>query len=511
MTRRKRRWLIAVLLVACAICVAAWMGYVRALPWVVRRQVNAVFERAGLGAVKFDVRRATLFGSDIADVSSKNSDLLDVNSVAVRYSPWDALSGQLESVTISGATITIDLDHLPQTQPSTDEAASAESDGGDLPLRRVDLVDSQLLLKRRGRSVALPLHGSLQRISPSAGEIELDSVVGGAPLAIRANMDLDAGRIDATAGVAGAQIAALATLLPDSPAKQIADIDGRFGASATYSRSADQQKSTLLFELKDASARTAPDPGATIAGANVSILLEQLVPHVLATSPQTVSIASIDIAKTRIDDLRLVFSIPAPQQIRVDELSARWAGGIVRVEPLAFDPLRGVIDATVVIEKVQLDPAVVLLTDGKGSATGAVSGRVSINIDPTRTPDVISIGQGVLRTESGGNLRLADATDGFETVLERSNPAFADDPEMAEVKQDILDAVRDFNYDLLDVTFTRDNGHDALKLRLHGRGRTGGRIPINLGLGIEGGSALLNDYLDLKSRVFSGATTKDSP
>jgi len=487
---------------------ACVLAYFVALPWIVTREVSGAFRRAGIDNVTFKLQRTSLFGFEIEHLAAGEHDLLKVGALSVDYAPLRVIFGELNTVRITAARLRIDLDALPKLTAPADGAGSP---GMQLPLQRVEVDESELVLVRGARELRLPVSGVLLRAGDGTARLDLDSALGGAPLPIRATFNLKTGEIDATAGVANANVAPLMALLPASLARQIESAHGTLGVSATFSRRSPANESSLVLTLHDGAVTTSPDIGAAIEGTTAAVHLAEIIPP-SAPPGQTISADRIKIGGMEIADAAIVFGISGANDVHVQQLSARFAGGVVRAAPFHFNPSHPVIATTLSADNLDLAEVVSLLTEGRGTASGRVSGSLAIAIDPARfaSADAVSLGEGSFTAAPGGNLRLGDATEGFESLLEQSNPALAE-PEMADVKQDILQAVRDFDYDLLDVSFARHDGRDQIKLRLHGRSRTGGRLPINLGVGVEGASTLINDYLAVKSRVFSSATTKDSP
>lgn len=504
--RIPRRLLLAA--TTTAIAAACVLAYFIALPWIVRREVSSAFQRAGIDSVTFKLQRTSLFGFEIEHLTAGGRDLLKIGALSVEYAPLRAIFGELDTVRIADARLRIDLDALPKLATHTDGAGPP---GIQLPFQRVEVGGSELVLVRGAREFRLPVSGMLFRAGESTARLDLDSALGGAPLLIRATIDLKSGQIDATAGVANADVAPLAALLPASVAQHIESAHGTLGISATFSRRSHSSDSSLVLTLRDGSLTTSPDLGAVIEGATAAVQLAEMIPP-SAPPGQTISVDRIKIGDMEFADAALVFGISGASDVNLQQLSARFAGGVVRAAPFHFNPSHPVIATTLSAENLDFAQVASLLTEGRGSASGRISGSLALTIDPARfaSADALILGEGSFTAAPGGKLRLGDATEGFENLLEQSNPAFAE-PEMADVKQDILQAVRDFDYDLLDVRFARRDGREKITMRLHGRGRTGGRLPINLGVGIEGGSTLINDYLAVKSRVFSSATTKDSP
>ena len=168
----------------------------------------------------------------------------------------------------------------------------------------------------------------------------------------------------------------------------------------------------------------------------------------------------------------------------------------------------------VVAERVGLREAAALVTGGEATGDGSVSGSVPltaawIRLDNGRETLHVDLGRGTLRADAPGNLRLGEATDDFGRLMEQSNPDFATDPVLSQMKRDVLEAMRNFDFHLLEVQFNRDSqGELVTAMRLHGRGRTGARLPVNLNLTVTGANRAVNAYLYARMGVLSNVKLK---
>jgi hypothetical protein len=79
---------------------------------------------------------------------------------------------------------------------------------------------------------------------------------------------------------------------------------------------------------------------------------------------------------------------------------------------------------------------------------------------------------------------------------------------MREMKDGVLEAIKDFDYHLLEVRFSRKEGEGVVALKLFGRGRTGTRVPVNLTMTFGGLEEYVNLYLLGRSGVSTSGTTQ---
>lgn len=499
MSARRRRWLTVLLAVAILVAGGMWISYRVILPGIVRSEVAAGLARLGFADVSFELRSATLWETDLANVREGNGESLRASGIEVRYSPRDAIAGKLETITLTGARLTLDLDR-PRVIPS---AASDSAVPADLPFARLDLRSCILLLQRRGRALEIPVDGSLERKSSGPAELKLASSISSAPLSVVGSIDVRGGAIDLTADAAGVPVSVLRDLLPRELLRTIDSAGGTITCSLHFTRTDGQNRATLHIAMADLALTTVPDVGVAISGLDGSIEFTDLLG--LTTAPrQILTIDRVTLSDQQLTDGLLSIQLAGPHALRVAHLQFDWAGGEVRADPFTLDPSHPVIDTTVIAQHVGLKQAVALVSGGRATGDGTVSGAVPIRVD---WPSV-EFGDGALRADAPGNLRLGDASTKFGDLLEKSNPGFASDPTLKELKGDVLDAVQNFDFKLLEVRFHKTDGEQNALIRLHGRGNTGRRVPINLNFNVSGIDQALDAYLQTRSSVFSRVSGK---
>ncbi len=499
MSRRRRRWLVGVLVALLVLTGGLWISYRAVLPRIVRSQVVSALAGLGISNVSFDLRQATLWATDLSDVRGDGGDVA-VSGIEVRYAPLDAIRGNLDSILLSGARLTIDLDH-----PRTFTPPSAEPSGSaDLPFGRLDLKSSTLVLKRRSRELEIPVDGSLVRGASGSAALRLISSISSAPLSIAGSINPSNKTIDISANAANVQLSVLRELLPAEVATAIKSAGGTVDASARFTRTDGRSLLVAQLALEGLSFETTPDMGVAADDINATITFDNLLE--LKTAPsQRIDIGSIRIGEQQLRDAVFAFNIHADHGIQVGHIEFNWAGGEVRADPFTIDPSHPVIDTTVIVQRVHLQDAVAVLTGGRATGDGTVSGAVPIRVD---WPTSVTFGDGFLRADGSGNLRLGDATNKFGQLLEKSNPRFASDPTLGELKTDILDAVQNFDFHLLEVRFHKTGTEQSAMIKLYGRGNSGARVPVNLGLNVYWNEQDVADYLKAQSRVLSSMSGK---
>ena len=501
MTPRRRKWLFAIGLFAILIAGGLWISYIRLLPWIVRREVNAAFASVGLSNVKFDVTQASLFGTRIEGTGG-GEEQIGIGAVAVRYSPWDAINGELKSISVSNARIELDLDAPTQLGGSTSTKAASDT-SFELPFERLELIKCALVLKRGDRELRLPIDGSIvRRAAKNAADLTIASAIARSDLHVSGAIDGATGRAHFTASASNVQPQRLLALLPPQVSRDIDDAGGRVTFALDYKF--DAGKSTASLQLAPAAVFVEAQRafGVSIHGLSGAVTLSDLLAP--STPPdQTITIHRITVAGQELASAVASITLKSPNRLVVNQLKFNWTGGVAQAQPFALDPTKPVIATTVVLDRVGLRDVVALVTAGRATGDGTVSGSLPITIDLTRaSAPHVEIGDGTFRADAPGNLRLGDSAEDLGKLMERENPGFASDPMLRDLRDDVLHAVQDFDYHLLEVGFRRDNFGDLVTaMKIHGRGREN-RLPINLNLNVTGADQALNAYLAAKSRVF---------
>ena len=502
MTPRRRKWLFAVALFAIVVGAGLWVSYIRLLPWIVRREVNAAFASVGLPNVKFDVKQASLFGTRIEGTGNAEEQI-GIGAVSVRYSPWDAINGELKSIRVSNARLELDLDAPLQLGTGTPEQGKSSGASFELPFERLELSRCALVLKRGPRELRLPIDGAIvRRAAKDAADLTITSAIERSDLHISGAIDGSAGRAHFTASASNVQPQRLLTLLPPRIARDIDDAGGQVTFALDYKFDAGRSSATLQLALADVFVEAQRGLGVSIHGLGGAITFDDLFAP--STAPdQRVTIDRASVAGQELTNFVIGFALESLDRLVINQLKFNWSGGVAQAQPLALDPTKPVIATTVFLDHVGLRDIVALVTAGRATGDGTVSGSVPFTIDLTRpSAPHVEVGEGTFRADARGNLRLGESAEDLGRIMERENPGFASDPLLRDLKADVLQAVQDFDYHLLEVSFRRDEFNDLVTaMKIHGRGREN-RLPINLNLNVTGADAALNAYLSAKSRVF---------
>jgi hypothetical protein len=162
----------------------------------------------------------------------------------------------------------------------------------------------------------------------------------------------------------------------------------------------------------------------------------------------------------------------------------------------------GAIHSTISAEHVDLAQALNVITQGKATGTGRLTGQVPVSFDGSR----FAFGNGLVKSEGPGTMRLGESTAALSEVLDQTDPRFTRDAQMRQVKQQILQALTDFQYSAVQGELTHQGSEKDLvvAVTIQGTGRTGAKQPLDITLNFRGFEHGLNSYLNARSRVLKG-------
>ncbi len=240
-----RTGLIVVLLVAALSVVAAVVlpGYVQ------NHLLPGLGKSVGLNPVDMRVRRIGLWGCDLGPIrlTAHGAPAITVAAVQVDYSPWRLMRGKIDGLTVVGLGV-----HIARTPEGISiagirvPATASVSEKGPavpdlrtlfpIPVKRLAIVQSQLIFEMADRRYVIPFDIELQSHPPEGDRLEgwvkgrADLSVLGNPVTLRASLDPKAGMADFDMEAAGFQLARLTPLVSSSRPVQMegqVDIQGR--------------------------------------------------------------------------------------------------------------------------------------------------------------------------------------------------------------------------------------------------------------------------------------------
>lgn len=212
----------------------------------------------------------------------------------------------------------------------------------------------------------------------------------------------------------------------------IAETVGTLTAKArlTWDGTAMKAQGDLL--LADLAGRFGP---VSAGGINGVLSLSSLFPPVVAPG-QTLAVKLLDVGLP-LTDGTVRFGYGTKGQLSVERAEWHWAGGVLRADPFAIDPVAPRGTVTLRAERVHLGPMLAMVAVDGLEASGTVSGRLPVRIGF----DTVHLDGGLLEADAPGTLRYdPENPPGFLKGEEGSPTAL------------LMGALTDFRYDTLTAT-----------------------------------------------------------
>jgi hypothetical protein len=502
------------------------------MPWLVRDRVRAALDAAGIGHASFKVNRATLWATEVRDLVL--DDVNRVDRIDIRYNVRDLWHREVDEIVVRGAALAADPRKWPIERKQTPTATTRPKQVGlDLPFNQLRFEKSQLLLAD-GQKV--PFEGTLVK---SAGHItfRVHSPESGLELDGKISRPSNAGRLQLTAShIPAPLINAIARTYVQSPAIAVSGVvDG--GVTAAWS--AGDVHATGAFQISGGSIEHASDakltvasgvfageanigpttrPSATIkadraeiatadlsaVGVSGAVTLTNLSPPTSAPR-QKLSADRLKIGQTEFANGQLEFDVNPSGDISIRQTRWDFLGGQVYASDVKV-PRNGPVKLTLRAENVDLRDILTTYATGKLDGKGKLSGELPIVIDGRD----IRFGEGRLTSLAGGQLQIRDP-DTLAQVSEVAGGAAAaavakrgGSPD--QIKHDIAEALKDFEYDQMTARLTNDPDGLAAYIVIKGHGRTGAKQQLVYEPRIHRLDQLLRLYLDMRQ-----ATDRPAP
>ncbi|WP_247895874.1 YdbH domain-containing protein [Azospirillum brasilense] len=171
------------------------------------------------------------------------------------------------------------------------------------------------------------------------------------------------------------------------------------------------------------------------SGINGVLSLPSLFPPVIAPG-QTLAVKLLDVGLP-LTDGTLRFGYGTKGRLSVERAEWHWAGGVLRADPFAIDPVAPRGTVTLRAERVHLGPMLAMVAVDGLEASGTVSGRLPVRIGANS----VDLDGGLLEADGPGTLRYdPENPPGFLKGEEGSPTAL------------LMGALTDFRYDTLSAT-----------------------------------------------------------
>ena len=258
-------------------------------------------------------------------------------------------------------------------------------------------------------------------------------------------------------------------------------------------------KPLIQIDIRDVDA-VYPDMDMQASGISGSVLIDDFFP---LTTPgnQRIDISKFRIGQVELERGFLTFRLESPESLFLEK--TRWnlpEGGFIAAHASRFDVKDFSADFEIFFEDIDLLKLVSRLSDEKIVGSGLVYGRIPLLYNQDR----VRIGQGYLYSVPGvGRLGIRDE-NWLEVLLLYIREAMRDHPYLSLVSQRLEQALRDFEYNFLEVKLIPGLEDTAARIELRGRGVEGdppqevGSLVINV-----------NDLGEIVNRILRFQLTKD--
>jgi hypothetical protein len=248
----------------------------------------------------------------------------------------------------------------------------------------------------------------------------------------------------------------------------------------------------VTLNVGGADARSA-EAGVALTGLAGQVTLDSVSPPG-TPGGQRLAARELAFGNVKMTDASLAFRLE-PGAVRFERVEAGWLGGRVLTHGLRIDFAEPKFETTLYAENLSLKEILAFAAEGRATGEGVMFGKLPVAVEWPR----VRLGRGYLRSQTpAGELRVLDTRLLAET-MERSDPRFTSDPDLAEVKDRVVRALSDFEYDALTFDFDEESG-GLVRIHTHGKGRAGERPQeLDMTLNVRGASDLLNHYLQMKS------------
>lgn len=535
MTRRLRR----VGSVIVAVTVLGVLTWVIGLRWFVHRQIIGALHSAGIGVVQVDVRRVTPWSLELTDFRAGKAAADRVATIDVRYSPSTLWNHRVSDVRLMGVNVDlalgdrrIDVGPLSNIKSSRSSKASAAS--LDLPFDQIVVQSSSVTFHMSGGTLKLPTQGSLIRQDDGAFRIDVNVAMGDKPLRVAGTIGPGSGDIDLAVTSERLDAAPVAELVSAFLSGTRLTAHGGVSAVARIRRSGGKadvaftiepalDSVTLFSHIRSKPPTTVQNISGIIQGemsvasgtpARGQVTFQNLalagpswkssaeaisgtvafqdLARLKAQPAQTIHVGKVTVGKTQFTNGLLIFDVAGAQPVDIRKTQWSWLGGTVSAENFRLDPSHPKLDATVQVAAVDLHQLLAFFAANKASGEGKISGQIPVVVDWP----AIRFGRGQLQA-SRGRLLIKDL-QAMSAALEQTGQASTSD-----LKKRVIEALSDFEYDVLRADLVNESGGLMAGVRLSGRGRAGARTPVDTELRIHGIDDVLKLYLGYERQASS--------
>jgi hypothetical protein len=216
---------------------------------------------------------------------------------------------------------------------------------------------------------------------------------------------------------------------------------------------------------------------------------------------QGVYVSQAHVGKLILANGNATFRVESVQSLLIERMSCQWQGGNVYTDAFRIDRTPSSLDLTLSGEDLDLKSVLATFLPEQASGDGRMYGRLPVKI---RWPQII-FGNGYLYSApGGGTFQLgAKMLSQLGDLLDKSDPRFATDDSFKQVKARALEAMSDFQYDVLKIDWksTPTGLFGAAHVEGKGRQSEGGGHPLSLTVNFPNMDQALTRYLIMKKQA----------
>jgi hypothetical protein len=312
-------------------------------------------------------------------------------------------------------------------------------------------------------------------LGAAEGFLDVDvegSLGGGARLAINAGFDFSDGFAgDVAAFIPPFQLTDAENLRRIIPQLREAQIDGTYTMNAQFLLRDGAIDPYVHFKASNAKIYNTQWPLA-IDSADADVVFTSLAP--LRTPPgQRITVHQARVGKLEVDGGDIAFQVQDVSGTRVEDL--RWsmgAYGDFRASPFSMHLLHPQFESTLRASNVGVGAWLDLLSDGRASSDGMLSGTIALRVDSSLRQPVRVLGGHLEGQPSAGNVAVEDARM-LSRFLDRSAAHAVAQEQWEVVRTRLVDALADYRYSMLQVDFLPEDDDVTCRIQTSGRGRRG--------------------------------------
>jgi hypothetical protein len=533
MSRKRKRFLRASLLAGAAVAVV----YLVVLPMVARRQLARVLREAGLPNVTFEVSSAGLFQSEVRKLRAAES--ASLKALVIDYTLPGLSRGRISRLRVEGLEMLfdfkdgrVDLGVIDTILAHRNEVPAQPAPGGTspLPLDRIEIADSTIIIKTPQEQLEIPVAGVLMVLPDGKLLFTVDAQSRAVPIHITGTIDPAKKILDLHANSGALDVPGVVSVMQGLLPKCDIRLSGNTAAEVRYL--VDSKGSTLAARLEpkdlilripygkkqvtklqfekgvltvEALWRAGVAPSIKLTSADLSLASEAndaridgmdaslAYGHDMESSPQSVKVRSAQVGKMQASDGSIAFRIDQQHVVRIDRSQWTWLGGTLSTARVQITPGQPT-DLTVNGQGIDLKQLLEQVGTGRVSGEGRVDLNLPLRIDWPR----LGFGRGSARNLGPGRLQIADAAKVAQAVPEAAGKRHG---EQEKLKGEVIEALQDLDFDLLQLTLRPNDGSLSADAHLAGRGRKGARKAVDLEVHLSNVDDVIQFYLGIAGKL----------